>query len=167
MIKYILVLMMSFCLFAPAMAQELYDDTVNIELNSFAEDQALDIELPSCEDAKILEKVIAKIKDYQAQKPVNNIIEKRQRILILKKLQNFSQVEISPYKNGAYFYVADEVLKTKINKQVAEKDMRLCIDNNESLFLLIYPENGDYRVEILNFVSPTKDGNNFYVFYNQ
>ena len=163
MLKYLLILLISFSY--SASAQEAYKENIEVKIDAPIEDVVVS-NLPQCNNKVILQKVLDKIKSYQASKPVNSLVEKRARVLSLKNLTEFSEVVIEDYKHSQGLFIADEIVMVKINKGIKESDMSLCKDNSDRVFLLIYPEKESYRVEILNFVPPTGNPNNFFVTYN-
>lgn len=165
MLKYILVFMI-FISFNASAQMQFHDETIEVEIAAPLIKPSEDTNLPNCNDQRIYNQVLEKIKDYLAQNPVNDIINNRKRILMLKNLKSFSEILIKEFDNATNHYVASEMVMTKINHNMSDKDMRLCIDNNKFIYLLIYPEGEQrFRVQIINFIAPGPKGNRFSFLY--
>ena len=62
--------------------------------------------------------------------------------------------------------VANEIVMNKINRDIKESDMRLCVgEGKKPIYLLIYPEDFRYVVQVINFISPVDGKNDFSVWY--
>lgn len=119
--------------------------------SSFISDGAA-VAKPECNNVRLLDKVLQKISDYYKSNPVNSMIEKRKQVLMLKKLNNFQEINIASFPKKENFTVSDKLIAYKINKGLEDGDMRLCrSDSNIPIYLLIFPQNNAYNVEIINF----------------
>lgn len=107
---------------------------------------------PECSNVRLLEKVLEKIADYYKGNPVNSAIEKRKQILMLKNLKDFKELNITTFPKKENYTVSDKLIAYKINKGLENDDMRLCRSEADlPIYLLIYPQNNAYTVEIINF----------------
>jgi len=163
MIKYfILAILLAF----PASARELHDYTIHVELPTPATITPQRAFLPDCNEPQMLEMVTDKIKEHQSSRATGSIIERRAQALMVKNLNNFTELSVEDFDNASNYTVANELVMTKINLRIRAEHMRLCKGSGRSnIYLLIYPEGEGFRVQILNFVPPTEKGNNFSILY--
>jgi len=125
-----------------------------------------DVELPDCNNPKLVEEVRSAISEHLAEHNSGSIVEQRKRKLILKSIDQYSEVEIAKFDNKQNYDVADELIMTKINRRIKEKNMRLCVsEGKKKLYLLIYPEDFRYQVQVIGFIPRQKEGNAFSIFY--
>lgn len=107
---------------------------------------------PECNNPRLLEKVLKRIEQYYQEKKQTSIIEQRKQALLLKKLEKFQSVDINNFIPKENYAVADRLIDIKINDGIKAKDMSLCKSMGErEIYLLIYPQNGFYTIEIINF----------------
>lgn len=115
----------------------------------------LDNNVPLCNEPKILEKILEKIKKYQQENPKSSIIENRKYALMLKDLRSFEEIDPQKLDIKNNYAVADKLITTKINKNVTEDQLRLCQSTGEGiskdLYLLIYRKNYETIVDIINY----------------
>lgn len=143
-----------------AFAAELHDLTMDYEIPATQEQTADKYILPLCDDEEMIAAVVAKIKAHQELQPAKSIIENRSRALIIKNLQEFNELSVENFNNASNYNVADAIIMTKINFGIKENQMRLCQSNAKSnIYLLIYPENNVYHVNIINFVAASRNNN--------
>lgn len=113
---------------------------------------SLSVAKPECDNARLLEKVLERIGKFYKQHPVNNIMDKRRQALMLKNLRDFKEIDIPTFDPKENFNVSDQLIAYKINKGLKDEDMRLCRSSlPRAIYLLIYPKNNSYTVEIINF----------------
>ena len=121
---------------------------------------------PSCHDKKLLNKVLARIAQYYQENPQHSIKDWRHQNLLLKNLENFEEVDLAHFSPQENYAVSDKLIEYKINHGIREENMLLCQSQNENkIYLLIYPKNNFYTVEILNFADSFQ-GKNLRVEYN-
>lgn len=107
---------------------------------------------PQCNNQRLHEKVLARIAQYYKENPESSIVEQRKQALMLKSLKNFVPVDIESFPPKESYAVADRLIDIKINDGVKAKDMSLCkSEGKREIYLLIYPHNNLYKVEIINF----------------
>ncbi len=107
---------------------------------------------PQCSSPRLLEKVLARIAQYYKEKPISSIVEQRKQVLMLKKLNGFEPIDINSFEPKTNYAVADRLIDIKINDGVKAADMSLCKSTGDrEIYLLIYPQNNFYTIEIINF----------------
>lgn len=109
--------------------------------------------LPSCQNPYLLEQVKKHIQDYQKEHPYKNIIEYRQQKLLLKNLSGFRQIASQDFDIDENIETANKLITLKINAGLEDSDIVLCrsIGSEKNyIYILIYPEEGKSKVEILN-----------------
>ncbi len=122
--------------------------------------------LPECNDPSMLKAVTEKVKEYQLDSPVYGIISRRKRALIVKNLKNFKDVSLASFDKSSNYEVARELVMTKINYHLSEQEMRLCKSHTgNGIYLLMYPEGGGTRVQILNLAPSSDGGNELSIYY--
>lgn len=110
------------------------------------------VALPDCGDSRLTNNVLQRIAQYYASHPNNTIIEKRRQILLQKNLRNFKDIDIDTFSAKENIKIADKLISYKINKGLNSSDIRLCKStSSQPLYLIIYPQNNIYTVEIVNF----------------
>ena len=117
--------------------------------------------VPLCDDNSLIEKVFLFIKEYQSQKPVLSIREKRHKSLVLKDLKSFQEVNPRGFNSQNNIIVANKLVTTKINKGLTDKDIRLCQSKNkgntERMYIMLYLDNNKVVVDILNYAPQTTE----------
>ncbi len=165
MIRYVFALVC--LLFSFSAAAENEGSEINVVI--FAPknpEAAVAARLPSCNDTGMLTAVAEKIREYQTENPGMSIVSRRKQALIIKNLKEFSTIPVAAFDNASNYEVAKELIMTKINYHITEENMRLCKGNNGSeIYLLMYPEGSGFRVQILNFVPSSDNGNEFSIYY--
>ncbi len=133
--------------------------------NAFISDTPA-VSKPSCGDKKLTDKVLARIAQYYKKNPQRSIMDLRHQNLLLKNLESFEKVDLTRFSPQENYAVSDKLIEYKINRGIKEEDMQLCRSQNENkIYLLIYPENNFYTVEILNFADSAQ-GKNLSLEYN-
>lgn len=116
------------------------------------DDNTVAVAKPECDNPRLLQKVLERIALFYKQHPVNNIIDNRRQTLMLKNLRDFKEVDIASFEPKENYSVSDQIIAYKINKGIKDKQMRLCRSSlPRAIYLLIYPQNNFYTVEIINF----------------
>lgn len=115
-------------------------------------------ELPVCADASLIEQARLAIKKNQSGKvQTADIYDRRSRILALKNLHAFEELEVEGFSPRRNYTVADRLITLKINQHLNDADFRLCVSSNplqkNQVYLLIYPQGQDIVAEVLNYKS--------------
>ncbi len=162
MYKYFLFLLVVFCSFEALS----FDDEINVVIFAPKTNVANNKNVfPSCNDAKMLRKVARRIKEYYEANPKKNILEFRKRALTLKNLKNFEEISVDNFDNKENYFVAKELVMSKINYHLKSEEMKLCRGNKFSkIYFLMYSEGLGVRVQILNFLPSKEDGNDFSIY---
>ena len=127
------------------------------------------IAIPECNDVKLQKMLQSKLLDYYQKKTTLSQLEKRTQKLMQRHMEVFAEVDITSFTPQDNIYVAHKLINTKINNGLEYTDMRLCrtvsSPNLPDIYLLIYPENYYYMVDIINFagISNKKD---FFIIYD-
>ncbi|MBP3686740.1 MAG: hypothetical protein J6J35_00065 [Alphaproteobacteria bacterium] len=113
------------------------------------------IPLPECNSPKLLTSAKEHIATFLQKASTNSTLFRRRRHFILKSLDAFTTENIADYKTSAQSPVSDIIADLKMNSGVLEENMRLCKNENiyrseSPLFLLIWPEEGKYKVRVIN-----------------
>lgn len=121
---------------------------------------------PKCDNPRLREKVLARIQEYYQQNKQTSIVDERRQALMLKKLKSFTEVDTKSFQPQENYSVADRLIDIKINDGVKASDLSLCKSvGNREIYLLIYPQNNFYTVEIINFPGQT-DSKKFTTIYD-
>ncbi len=119
--------------------------------NSFFSDKPA-VFHPSCDNPRLLEKVLARIEQYYKETPSPSIVDKRRQALMLRQLETFVPVDVNSFPPKENYAVADRLIDIKINDGIKSQDLSLCKSKGErEIYLLIYPQDSFYTVEIINF----------------
>ena len=122
--------------------------------------------MPSCDNAELIAEVKDAVAEYLSHTPELSIIENRKRKIVLKNINAYKEIPVNEFSNHDNYQVANELLMNKINNHMTDQDFRICVSSGKKpIYLLIYPEDFSYRVQIINFTQPTSDGNNFSILY--
>lgn len=113
------------------------------------------IPLPECNSPKLLTSAKEHIATFLQKASTNSTLFRRRRHFILKSLDAFTTENVADYKTSAQSPVSDIIADLKMNGGVLEENMRLCKNENinrseRPLFLLIWPEEGKYKVRVIN-----------------
>lgn len=164
---------------APAVEQDVPVEndaaTETLELpaeaaEEFIIDKPKAIVLPGCDNEQMIEKVIAKVDAYNQEHPASSIMNKRNQALMLKNLRHFAEVDVADFTSKQNYNVANQILMTKINRRLDDKDLRLCKNTGKGkaseIYLLIYPWWDNVYVSIINFIPPTGENSDFFIVFN-
>ena len=164
--KYFLLAVLIFVSVA-AQAEEVLPEENIMIIKPTAEYKVVkDENLPHCDNEQIINGVKAAINEYLNVQKSGSIIENRAHRLILKHIEKYTEIPLEQFDYKSSYPVANEMIMAKINLEISEENMRLCVsEGKKPIYLLIYPEDFRYRVQIIGFIPPTKDGNEFSIFY--
>lgn len=122
--------------------------------------------MPDCNDSRLVSDVRNAIRLYLENMPAQSIIDYRKHHLVLKNIEKYTEIPVDEFKNSDNYLVANELTMTKINQHMTNNDFRLCVAGGKKpIYLLIYPEDFRYRVQIIDFIPPTPSGNTFSLLY--
>ena len=105
-----------------------------------------------------------------AEHPASGVVESRRQKLLLKNLHDFTAVSPVDFTSKDDLLTANRLIMLKINEGYTDTDFLVCKSSGDgkkyNIYLLIYPlDNGDYNIEIINFLPPEKSGEQFSVIY--
>lgn len=128
------------------------------------------ISLPACDDEGLQKETFKYITDYFNLTPNEGTLFRRRRYFILHNLDKFKEENIANYKTEETSPVSDIIAMTKVNKGVAEENLRLCKNTAKEkhagrIYLLIYPEQAGLRVRLINLVDRQKVDDEASFFY--
>lgn len=115
------------------------------------------VPMPSCDDEQLQKETSKYINDYFNLTPNEGTLFRRRRYFILHNLDKFKEENIANYKTDETSPVSDIIAATKVNKGIAEENLRLCKNIAKDkyagrIYLLIYPEQNGVRVRVINLV---------------
>ena len=125
------------------------------------EPQSLD--LPTCNNEKLIKKVHDFIVDYNAEHPAKSLIAQRRQTLQLRFLSKFSEEQVSGFTAQNNRIVADKLLMSKVNNSLDDSQIRLCKSdvgntNFKPVYLMLYADkHNQIQVYILNFIENSND----------
>ncbi|MBQ8785019.1 MAG: hypothetical protein IJZ59_03130 [Alphaproteobacteria bacterium] len=165
--KYLLLAVMSllsFNVFASETVEQ--EETIMIIEAPQTADEQKSEDFPTCDNEKLIDIVREHVKSHLDKETSGSIMDIRKRRLVLKNINSYTEVPVSTFDSKENFLVANEIVMNKINRDIKESDMRLCVgEGKKPIYLLIYPEDFRYVVQIINFVPPVDGKNNFSVWY--
>ena len=155
-------LLLVFCVVSfPSLAEEGFD-----AVPAVAGEQK---ELPLCSDGQLTEQVIAKILKHFEDNPQLSMIERRHRQLLLRNLQSFAEIPVAKFNRAENRQVADKLLMINVNNGLDDANIRLCRSAADGrltpVYLLLYPENHQTIVDILNFLPISVANADFFIIY--
>lgn len=161
MSKWVLLLCGLCCLSFKALAEEDFADSpaaVPVLLS-----------LPECNDAKLKDLVREKIVSHFASTNRRSLVDQRRQKLLLRNLEQFKEISVASFPRKENYWVADNILMTKINDGLKDEDLRLCRSSFSGriapIYLLLHPENYQRVVDIINFVPQSGKGKDFFIIY--
>lgn len=150
------------------------DTTLNIVItgnnteDAFADER---LDMPDCNDSKLIADIVAKISAFQQGKASVMQIDKRKDALLLKNLHSFSEVLVKGFDSKKDYNVANRIIVTKINKGIADEQIRLCKSNGQGrageIYAMIYPAADSFVVDIINFIPEANAKEPFAIIYTK
>lgn len=123
-----------------------------------------EINLPSCEDEKLLELAKDYITSYFENSKNEGTLYRRYRHFILHNLNQFIEVNVANYKTAQAAPVSDMIADIKVNKGIMEENIRLCKNQSKDryagkMYMIIYPKEAEsFQVDLVN-LTPNKSEN--------
>ena len=165
--KYLLLAVMSllsFNVFASETVEQ--EEAIMIIEAPQAADEQKSADFPTCNNEKLIDVVREHVKSHLDKETSGSIMDIRKSRLVLKNINSYTEVPVSTFDSKENFLVANEIVMNKINRDIKESDMRLCVgEGKKPIYLLIYPEDFRYVVQIINFIPPVDGKNDFSVWY--
>ena len=122
-------------------------------------------EKPACDDKRLIKSAQDVVAPFITA-PNNTILNKRRNILITKNIDNFTEVHIEKIAELESNAVKARIVELKINKKLDNKNFKICQSSNKilknKLFLLMYDNNEDIKVEVLNLSTDQIPSFDFY-----
>lgn len=110
-------------------------------------------EKPDCADKNFAKAVRENAKPY-IEKEASTIVNKRRNVLITKNIDNFSDLSIEDALNMDNNILKARMVELKINNRIDDSNIKLCQSDNpvlkNKLFVLMYDDNSNVKVELLN-----------------
>jgi hypothetical protein len=108
---------------------------------------------PDCQDRLLIEQTQNYLRSYFMDASPN-IADRRQNKLALKNIDNFTELSQDDVNINTHRVVAARLVELKINQHVKDAQIKICQSNNPILqsrvYLVMYDENNQVRVEIVN-----------------
>ena len=130
---------------------------------------ATKLTLPNCNDSKLHQLLQRKISEYYNTHLAVSQLEQRTQKLISRHMNYFEAIDTATFSPKDNIFVANKLMGVKINNGLEDNEIRICrtriTGNLPDVYLLIYPYNYSYMVDIINFagVSSSRD---FFIIYN-
>ncbi len=171
--KYLIALLLVTLFTVPAFANKITEETndfiedeENINAFGFPDKNVIKIienkinnkpakilEKPECSD-KILAKMARDAAEPFINIPSISIFNKRRNLLITKNIDNFTDLSIGDIPNMQNKIILARMTELKINNNLRNENFKICqSDNpilNDKLFVLMYDNNDNIKVELLN-----------------
>ena len=168
--KYLFALLLASCFITPVFADTKIEDTEDdeVELNAFGFPDksfvklietkqllsSVDVrEKPECDNAELIKKAQQAVKPF-VNSIMNTIFNRRRNILITKNIDNFNYMSIEEAMNLENRIVKAKLTELKINNKLSNENFKICQSNNhilkDKLFILMYDDNNNVKVDILN-----------------
>ncbi len=139
------------------------DSQDNVAKESIEKKENAGVVLPECSDSKLTLKVKQVTDEFQAKTEASSIRDRRHQILVSKSIGKFSDEELSSFRPKDNYTVANRMITLKINGGLDEKNIKLCSSDStlvgHKIYLLMFPENGKIKVEVINFSTDQGEGN--------
>ena len=123
----------------------------------FAFDEVKAIELPLCDDARILGIISEQIKEIGKSNNINSPTNTRTSELALKYAKIMEDVNIENFKQEEDFSISDKIMELKMNKYLTFSDMRLCKGMYEKvknkIYALIYRDGENVTAFVITALS--------------
>lgn len=133
------------------------------------ENNAANISLPKCDDEKLYGLLQRKITEYYHARPAVSQLEQRMQKLITRHMNYFENIDVAAFSPKDNIYVANKLMSVKINNGLEDNEIRICrtkiTGNLPDVYLLIYPSNYSYMVDIINFAGASSN-RDFFVIYD-
>ena len=174
MIKKFLALMVCILLSAPVFAEETNTDVSEDLLRKIDEENITDAEkqpeieiirkvehkiapLPACDNPVLYEKTKAFITAYFEKMGSLGTLYRRHQYFLLRDLNKFQTEDVSAYKTVETQTVANAIANAEVNFSLNDDNLRLCKNTSKNkyakdLYLLIFPKDDGYIVQILNMM---------------
>lgn len=165
--KYLIALLLATCFIHPISANENVNDDeehlnafgfpdksfVKLIKNNQIESSVQVREKPDCNDKQLISVAQTTAKPF-IDKPTITIINKRKNILITKNIDNFEDLTVENAMRLDNKIVKSRLTELKINNKLSNKNFKICQSNNpileDKLFILMYDNDNNVKVEILN-----------------
>lgn len=113
---------------------------------------------PDCHNAKLVSEAQAVLQPY-IDTNAQTISDKRKIKLVLKNIDNFTPLDIKQVGIEQNPIVAARMIELKINNRLSEQNIKICQSDNPVLsakiYLIMYDDGDNVKVEILNFANKT------------
>lgn len=165
--KYLIALLLATCFIQPISANEnVNDDEEHLNAFGFPDKSVIKIienkpsvisvetkEKPECSDKILIEKTKKTAEPFVNSQSVS-IFNKRRNLLITKNIDNFIPLNISDVSNMKNRVILARMTELKINNKLRNENFRICQSDNpilkDKLFILMYDDNDNIKVELLN-----------------
>lgn len=125
--------------------------------------EAQKINLPACDEAKLLEMATDYITSYFKATQNEGTLFRRYKHFILHNIDRFREEDISNYKTAKARPVSDIIADIRVNQGIMEENIRLCKNQSENryaskMYMIIYPkENHIFQVRLVNLIPNQKE----------
>lgn len=133
--------------------------------------EAKHFSLPACDDKKLYEETKKFIDSYFTNLASKGTLFRRRHYFVIKSLESFSMEDVAAYKTTAKPTVANAIANIEVNLGLNDDNLRLCKSTSQNkytknIYLLIYPKDDGYVVQVLNLLDRhQEDYNDISFFY--
>lgn len=126
--------------------------------------------LPECGDTKLYEKTKEFIDSYFEKLNSKGTLYRRRHYFVVKGLEQFIKEDIVAYKTTNKSVVANAIANIEMNYGLDDDNLRLCKSTSQNkyvknVYLLIFPKDDGYIVQILNLMDRQKEDNSDISFF--
>ena len=109
---------------------------------------------PDCNEKKLLDSIKAALEKFMSGDTVS-LAGKRKQALILKNIDNFSELDVSVINPDNMSSLAAKVVELKINQGIDDENIKVCQSDNpileDKVFAVLYDINDVVAIELIDF----------------
>lgn len=129
----------------------LVEDNPAFENPDEALGKAEEITMPSCDDAKLYQKILSEVRAFLTDDGEISVMTKRRNALIGANITGFEEVPATNFLPETDNNTANALITLKINQKVKGEDIRLCRQTGEgNLYVILYPYQDNVKGHIIN-----------------
>ena len=139
------------------------------DIRIFNDNEGLKLPALTCDNPALKQQVLNFIHQKINKSETRSVIEKRLRALLVKNMQDFKEITNEEIVGKNAFNTRSAMMELRVNKHFPAQ--RVCeskgneFDGFESIYAVIYEDEGYYKVIVTNFmVSPNKTDDATFIF---
>lgn len=132
--------------------------------------EAKHFSLPACDDKNLYDKTKEFIDSYFEKLNSKGTLYRRRHYFVIKSLESFTVEDIAAYKTASKQTVANAIANVEVNFSLSDENLRLCKSTSQNkytknIYLLIFPKDDGYIVQVLNLMDRQREDNNDISFF--